>query len=42
MIVHNLLQSIKIMSGALYVISDRGVKGFTVNREAIAAKVDMQ
>ena len=41
MIAHNLLQSIKIMAGALYVITDRGVKGFTVNREAIAAKVDM-
>lgn len=39
-IAHNLLQSIEILANGARVLADKAVKGFTVNREAIAETVE--
>jgi fumarate hydratase class II len=39
-IVHNLLQSIKLMGNAARLLADKAIAGFTVNRDRIAGLVD--
>jgi fumarate hydratase class II len=40
LVAHNLLQSIEILANGARVLADKAVKGFTVNREAIAETVE--
>jgi fumarate hydratase class II len=39
-IAHNLLQSITILGNAVWLLADKTIAGFTVNRERIAGLVD--